>query len=110
MKFPKKLLWENFGTTTLDIHSSKHCHHQGVWQEKKYTGPDFKRFRKNTVMAATKKQSFVRLRSVLPRESEQQRDFDDQRQALEEQHRKADELFRDHPATKKRTKTAHQGW
>jgi hypothetical protein len=57
-------------------------------------GPDFRSFRKNAIVTPLRRASAV-LRSVLPKETEEQRDFDTEREALEEQQRRADELFRD---------------
>lgn len=56
-------------------------------------GPNFKAFRKNSVPQHPVG-ARIRLRAVLPMES-QRREFDEERKELEEQQRRADELFRD---------------
>ena len=62
-------------------------------RRRRVTGPDYRAFRKNSIPRVSRVR--VELRSVLPRETEQQREYEEQRQALEEQQRRADELFRD---------------
>jgi hypothetical protein len=65
-----------------------------------HAGPNFKRFRKNSVPVPCS--SYIKLRSVLPKESEYQRDVEEQRHAIEEQQRRADELFSDIPTRGRR--------
>lgn len=55
---------------------------------------DFKRFRKNCIVKSSNAQlRSIELRSVLPKETEKQRDMTEQRRLLEEQQRITDELF-----------------
>ena len=56
-------------------------------------GPNFKAFRKNAVPVP--RQASIRFRAVLPKESEHQLELEAQREAIDEQQRRADELFRD---------------
>ena len=56
-------------------------------------GKDFKRFRKNRVLKG--RMSRIALRSVLPKESEVERELEERQRALEEEQRVADALFRD---------------
>jgi hypothetical protein len=65
-----------------------------------HAGPNFKKFRKNSVPAPCS--SYIKLRSVLPKEAENQRDLEEQRQAIEQQQRRADELFSDVPTKRRR--------
>ena len=62
-------------------------------RRQKRQGPDYRAFRKNTLAAPRSR--IVVLRSVLPKETEQQMEYEHQRRALDEQQRRADELFRD---------------
>jgi hypothetical protein len=63
-------------------------------QDKGTGGPNFKTFRKNSIHTL-KMLPQIRLRSVLPKESDHSRHQEEQLQALKHQQRKADELFRD---------------
>lgn len=56
-------------------------------------GKNFKKFHKNTVTKGSV--SRIQLRSVLPEESEAERQLDERERALEEEQRVADALFRD---------------
>lgn len=60
---------------------------------KQNSGPDFKGFRKNRVPRCN--EPAIRLTSVLPKEAERDQKEQEEIDALHEQHRKADELFRD---------------
>jgi hypothetical protein len=57
------------------------------------SGPNFKRFRKNPVVQQPR--LLVKTRAVLPKETEQHRQYEEQQRVLEEQKRKADQLFGD---------------
>ena len=57
-------------------------------------GPNFKKFRKNLIYNSGA-ESRIALRAVLPKESEQKRFMEEQRQELEEQQRIVDELFQE---------------
>lgn len=54
-------------------------------------GPDFKSFRKNSILTS---RATISLRVVLPAESDHQRQMADDQRELEAQQRRADELFR----------------
>jgi hypothetical protein len=64
----------------------------GVRNKSNKGGIDFKKFRKNSIIKAGRS-SRIEMRSVLPKETELQRQMEEQQRALEEQQRAADELF-----------------
>ena len=58
-----------------------------------YTGPNFKKFRKNSIVKATKTEIYA-VSAVLSKQTARQRRMDEDERALEEEERRADELFR----------------